>query len=276
VGNSLGRRVVKRLLHPLLTDDLYAYVQALSVAWDIRTRGWSEPEVDLVPLAAHAGDTVLDLGGNFGYYSYHLSRAVGRTGHVYAFEPVPFTYRTFGIVTKLLGLHNVEIVPMGCSDRGGPITFEVPVQANGALSAGLAYIGGRKHDHPGRETQVRWRQTREVTATVLRLDDFLPPIPDLPLIKADVEGAELFAFRGGERTIVEHKPTVICEINPWYLKGFDVTVAELASFFLDKGYHLYHYDNKKLTPTTIASIIEDNYVFVHPTRIDRLRALIDD
>jgi FkbM family methyltransferase len=274
-ANSLTRRVVKKLIYPLMTEDRYTYLVALSKAWDIRTGQYPEPELDLVPLAVHSGDTVIDLGANFGFYSYPLSRAVGPTGLVYAFEPVPFTYRTLRIVAKLLRFRNVEIVPKGCSDRAGVITFEVPLQESGAFMAGLAHIGGRKEDRPGKETQVRWKQTREVSAEVIRLDDFLPPLADLTFIKADVEGAELFAFRGAQETLAKYLPTVLCEINPWYLEGFGATVHDLVTFFFDKGYKLYHYENQKLTTVPESAVVEDNYVFVHPSRAHRLKSVID-
>jgi FkbM family methyltransferase len=273
-ADSVARRVVKKLIYPWMSEDQYGYFVALSKAWDIRMGADSEPELDLVSLAAHPGDTVLDLGANFGYYSYPLSRAVGPTGRVYAFEPVPFTHRTLRHVARLLRLRNVEIVPMGCGERAGSVTFEIPIQANGALSAGLAYIGGRRQDHAGKETQVRWNSTRTVAAELVRLDDFLPALHDLPFIKADVEGSELFAFRGAERTMTKHLPTVLCEINPWYLQGFGLEVNDLTSFFFDRGYRLYRYDDKRLAAVAPTEIVERNYVFVHPSRAHRLRSVI--
>jgi FkbM family methyltransferase len=273
-ANSLARRIIKKVIYPMMSEERYAYFVALSKAWDIRTGNYPEVELDLIPLAVHAGDRVLDIGANFGYYSYPLSRAAGSTGHVYAFEPVPFTFRTLQIVAHLLRLRNVEIIPKGCGDRAGTITLDVPLQANGAMSTGLAYISGRKQDHAGKEAQIRWTATRRVVAEVIRLDDFLPALDDLSFVKIDVEGAELFTFRGGERTIERHHPTVLCEINPWYLEGFGASVDDLASFFLTKGYDLYRYEDRKLISTPPSAVVERNYVFVHPSRADRLRSVI--
>jgi FkbM family methyltransferase len=275
-ADSLARRVIKNLLYPVLTEDRYAYVVALSKAWDIRTNSDSEPEIDLIPLAVRKGDTVVDLGANFGYYTYPLSRAVGPSGRVFAFEPIPFTCQALELVARLLRLRNVEIVPKGCSDRAGAIMFEVPIQANGAPNAGQAYISGRNEDRPGKDTQVRWKGTRQVKAEVLRLDDFLPSVSDLSFIKADIEGAELFAFRGGEQTISKHLPTVLCEINPWFLDGFGVKLDELMNFFFERGYRLYHYQDHKLRVIPVSAVVEDNYVFVHPSRVERLRVTIED
>ena len=103
-----------------------------------------------------AGDTVLDIGANFGLYCHHLSRIIG-AGRVYAFEPVPFTFSTLKLVARLLRFRpGVELIEKGCSDRTGTLTFTIPVQASGAVAAGQAYIGARDDDRAGKEGQVRW------------------------------------------------------------------------------------------------------------------------
>jgi FkbM family methyltransferase len=260
-------------------DSAYRYVQAAAKAWDIRVGSWTEPELALLPFIVRPGDTVLDLGANFGLYSYHLSRRVGRQGRVYAFEPVPSTHATCRFVLKWLRARNVVLVPKGCSDRSADVVFQVPLQASGHSSAGQAFLTTRDDAHEGWQQQVKWKTTREVAAQVVALDEFLPSVTELSLIKADVEGAELLAFRGAEQTISRHLPNVICEINPWFLAGFGLSTAELVGFFDRKGYSLYRLDDSvsrlKLRPTALEDIVEDNYVFVHPRRRDRLASLID-
>lgn len=275
-ANSAARRLVKKALYPLINEHTYVYFQALAKAWDIRKGKWSEPELDLIPLAVREGETALDVGANYGLYSYHLSRVP--RARVYAFEPVPFTFRTLALVARLLRLRGVELVEKGCSDRRGHITFTVPVQASGAMAAGQAYIGGRDDERAGREKQVRWASTRDVTAEVVALDEFLPAPGRLSLIKCDIEGAELLAFRGAERLIGEHLPTVICEINPWFLEGFGIGLGELLGFFEARGYRLYHYRREggrgRLREVAAAEVEEDNYVFIHPSRRERFAGLL--
>jgi FkbM family methyltransferase len=192
-ANSAARRLVKRVLYPVLNDSTYQYMQAVSKAWDIRTGSWTEPELDLIPYAVEPGDTAFDIGANFGMWSYHLQRHLGG-GRVYAFEPVPFTHRTLRQVARLLRFRNVEVIPKGCGDKTGEITFTVPVQASGAVAAGLAYRSGRNDDRAGRETQVRWAATRDIKGEVVALDEFLPGVERLSLVKCDIEGAELYAL----------------------------------------------------------------------------------
>lgn len=275
-ANSAARRLVKKALYPVLNEHTYVYFQALAKAWDIRKGKWSEPELDLIPPGVRAGETALDVGANYGLYSYHLSRAGGV--RVYAFEPVPFTFRTLAMVAWLLRFRNVELVEKGCSDRAGQISFTVPVQASGAMAAGQAYIGGRDDTRAGRERQVRWAATRDVTAEVVALDEFLPRVESLSLIKCDIEGAELLCFRGAERLIGEHLPTVICEINPWFLEGFGIRLEELLGFFDERGYKIYRYveegARRRLREVAAGEVEEDNYVFIHPSRLERFKEFL--
>jgi FkbM family methyltransferase len=277
-ANSTVRRLLKRITYPVLNEQTYRYMQAVSKAWDIRGGSWSEPELDLIPYAIKPGETALDIGANFGLYCYYLSRHLGGRGRVYAFEPVPFTHRTLKQVARLLRFRNVEIVPKGCSDKPGTITFTVPVQDSGQIAAGLAYRRGRNDDRAGKETQVRWRSTRDVEGEVIAIDEFVPKSEPVSLIKCDIEGAELYTFRGAESLIDRQLPSVICEINPWYLEGFGIHLEELTDFFLRKEYKIYHYTNdggvRRLSPVEVSEIVEDNYIFIHPSKRERFAALL--
>ncbi len=275
-ANSLPRRIVKRVARRVLDEDKYSYIQCGAKAWDIWRGSWYEPELDIIPFAVKQGDVVIDVGANFGLYCYHLSRAVGVTGKVWAFEPVPFTHKTLKRVAGVFSLKNVEVVPKGCSERNERITFSVPLAPMGTMSAGMAFIGTRTHDHPGRETQVRWQATREVSGDVVRLDDYMPSVADISFLKCDVEGAEPFVFRGATRLLDKHLPTLVCEINPFYLAGFDMQLDDLLGPLYARGYESYRLDDatKKLVRVKPTDIVEDNYVFVHPRRRARLLALL--
>src|SRR5260370_38755263 len=97
-ANSALRRITKKVLYSFLGDSSYKYFQAVSKARDIRNGSWSEPELDLIPFAVRPGGTALDLGANFGLYSYHLSRALGASCRPYSFGPAPFTFATTRVV----------------------------------------------------------------------------------------------------------------------------------------------------------------------------------
>ena len=268
-ANSRLRRIAKRILRPLAGDFVYSRLQSLAMAWDIRRGTWTEPELNLLPHAVRAGETALDIGANFGVYCFHLSRAVGPKGKVFAFEPIPFTFSVLSGVRRLLNLRNVQLFPYGCGNSPGTVVFSVPLQESGGISAGQAHIGTRNDDHAGREKQVRWNSTREITATVIRLDDFLTgfQLGELTLIKCDTEGAEFMVFEGASALLDKFLPTVILEINPWFLEGFGVSLSELLGLFQRRGYEMFSFKEGaagRLKPVTPDEVVEDNYVFIHP------------
>jgi FkbM family methyltransferase len=273
-ANSLPRRVIKKLLAPVLGERSYAVFQALAMGWDIRTGAWSEPELELISHAVRSGDTVLDIGANFGLYAYHLSRAVAPHGKVYSFEPIPFTAATFRLVARMLAFSDVQLVEKGCGEKSGRITFSVPLMDTGAISAGLVHMGQRDNARAGRERHARFDKTKEIECDVVALDEFLPDVTNLSFLKCDIEGADLFAMRGARRTLEKHHPTVIIEINPWFLEGFGLKTADLVGFFESLGYRLYRYEGGRLHATALEDVVEDNWVFVHPSRRDRLATLL--
>jgi hypothetical protein len=80
-------------------------------------------------------------------------------------------------------------------------------------------------------------------------------------------------LRGIENLIERHCPTVLCEINPWFLEGYGIPLQELEGFFVDRDYGMYRYEmvgeRRLLRPTAVEDVVEDNYLFVHPRRRDR-------
>ncbi len=280
-ADSLARRLLKRLLFPLVNERTYQLAQAIAKAWDIRRGNWTEPELQLIPFAVDSGESVLDIGANYGLYTYHLSRAVTPSGKVYAFEPIPFTYETCQLVGKLLRFKQTEIFPKGCSDHTGRVAFTLPVQRSGSISAGQVHIAGRNDERNGKDIYSPFDRTLEMWCDVVAVDEFLPELSNLSLIKSDIEGADLLALRGASRTIERNHPTVICEIKNWFLDGFGIRPDEFGEFFFNKGYGMFHYDilggHGILQPVTLGALGmcgSDNYVFVHESRRDRFAPLL--
>jgi len=272
-ANSALRRAVKRLLVRAIPERLYSYVQALVMAADIRSGRLSEPELGVLPVAVLPGDIAIDIGANYGLYSYHLSRAVGTTGRVYAFEPIPFTYHSLRLVARILRMRNVEAFAKGCSDRTGPCVFRVPLQDSGAIAAGLAHI--RPEPASDDMHSMGGRGTREIAADLVALDEFLPPLPDVSFVKCDIEGAELYAFKGFERTIATHSPTVVCEIEQRHLSRFGLRREQVFAFFAEHGYRSFVWQDGGLRDADSSGAVpEGNVIFVHPRRLARVASLV--
>jgi len=254
---------VKRVAAPLLNEATYSVLQAAAMGWDIHRGTWFEDEIDFAKRVISPGDTALDIGANFGLWAHHLSRAVGPSGHVHSFEPIPFTARTFRVLSHVLRFaKNTELHEVGCGETNERVVFKVPVMNTGAISAGLVHMG-RNDDRPGREVFARFPKTKDVPCRVVRIDDHLPDLQRVSFIKCDIEGADLFALRGAKQTIAQHKPALVVEITPWFLEGFGTKVEDLTGFMRDLGYRAYRYQKGALVPTTDENIVEANWLFLH-------------
>lgn len=243
--------------------------------YDIRSGGWYEPELDLMPFAVEPGETVLDIGANFGLWSYHLSRHVGPNGRVLAFEPIPSTYAILLWVRRLFRLRNVDPIQLGCSNRSDRVQFSVPLQGSGGIDAGLAHIGGRtEHSEPNAISYG----SLHVWCDVVALDEYLSETQEVTFIKCDIEGAEVLALRGAEMLVDRYRPTVVCEISEDFVKGFGFEVQHLTDFLARYGYHQYHYDRGRLPPlwevAPDSEVTWHNYAFIHPSRMGRFVSLL--
>src|SRR5207248_1572951 len=98
------------------------------------------------------------------------------------------------------------------------------------------------------------------------------------LIKCDTEGAEFMVFEGASALLDKFLPTVILEINPWFLDGFGVSLGELLGLFQRRGYEMFSYKEGgagRLQPVNPYEVVEDNYVFIHPRYKDRFSVFIE-
>lgn len=68
---------------------------------------------------SRGGELVLDIGANIGYYTLLMSKMVGESGKVYAFEPEPKNFEILQKNIKLNNANNVVIEKLALSDKVG-------------------------------------------------------------------------------------------------------------------------------------------------------------
>jgi FkbM family methyltransferase len=157
------------------TDDLIGRVLAISGVW--------EPTVTAAFRRAVApGDVCLDIGAHIGYYALLAGRLAGPTGHVYAFEPHPRTYRQLVRNLELNGLTNVTAVEQAV----GPEEASAELYEGPGTNSGLATLSpdlAAKTTPAGRTLRV---DVAPVTAAVRH-----EQLERVRVIKIDVEWHEL-------------------------------------------------------------------------------------
>src|ERR1700677_4024093 len=136
------------------------------------------------------GATVLDVGANKGIYCFWMTRAVGPSGSVIAFEPQPEMRDSIERRKSRFDWRNLRVMNVALSDSDGRMNLSRRTIGDG--SATLEVARRRSTD-----------ATLDVRAT--RLDAIAgETFANLKFIKCDVEGHELNVFRGGEQTLRRH------------------------------------------------------------------------
>jgi FkbM family methyltransferase len=118
-------------------------------------------------------------------------------------------------------IHQVAV-----GDEDGEVTFHFDVDAS-----------ARSSMHKNASIQ----NEQKLTVKLKRLDDLLGVSTNgaghrVHFLKVDVEGAELFAFRGARGIIARDKPPVFYECAPPTLKPFNITTFDVFAFFESINY----------------------------------------
>jgi FkbM family methyltransferase len=177
-----------------------------------------QPESSVLANLVQQGDTVYDIGANFGWTTSLLARRVGERGKVIAFEPSPQALRLLRLTAA--DLPQVTVHPVALSEAFGQSDFYVT----------------RHLDRSSLTADRAGDEIREVIQVkIWGLDDFIAQarLPQPAVIKCDVEGAELNVFRGAEQTLARG-PLVLFEYVDRFGKANGFDFAELQKMILGR------------------------------------------
>lgn len=258
--NSPIRTFIKPILFKLLGNRGYKYTQYLAKVKDIKNRLVEEAEMELLPELVKEGDQVLDIGANYAYFSERLSGLVGKTGKVYAFEPIPFTYDVCKKVLQHFNCSNVELYKLGVGEKNEKVTFHIPQVDFGAISAGQAHIGNRNNDQGTPNDLYTFKKHQEVDCEIVSIDHFLlNKLSGVSFIKMDIEGAEYFALKGMKDTLQKFRPVILIEIVPFFLEGFNVDLSEFRNFIeKELGYKIYRYNKETKKLALVGEVFDES------------------
>jgi FkbM family methyltransferase len=197
----------------------------------------------LVEALVCQGDVVLDIGANWGYFTYRLASLVGPQGHVHAFEPNPIVGRRLDAARRVYD--NVSVYPIGLSDRAGEARLSVPIVGDHRVS-GLASV---------EVTQARSTVPHEELPIRLeRLDALALADGPVAFIKCDVEGHEFAVLRGGEEMLRRSQPVLLVEIEQRHQEG---DIWETFDYLKGLGYTGYAIHTSGLRPLEVFEVQRD-------------------
>lgn len=172
------------------------------------------------------GMIVADVGANFGYYTILLSRLVGSTGQVYAFEPSRRFRERLVDHLERNRCTNVLVVDCGLSDS----SESKELYHEDSCSPALFSMGGQPLD-----VEVEMAKLRT-------LDDYVgeTKIQRMDFMKVDIEGYESRFVKGAEETLRKFRPIILMEFNHLHLLTVGSGVDRLADQLKVLGYVLYN------------------------------------
>jgi len=194
---------------------------------------WEPEETHFIKHHVKNGDTVIDIGANYGYYTILFSKLVGPSGSVHAFEPLSDMVSLIRRNIELNNLdNNVHIVNKGLSNHKSDVMlYTYKELGSGATSASRRWFGAcTKH-----------------RAHMITLDAYVKQqrIRKVHFIKCDVEGAEMLVFQGSKNVLLRDQPTILFEITNARVK-FGYSQKDIFSFLEKYNYLFYQIQNNRL------------------------------
>ena len=196
------------------------------------------------------GYNVLDIGGNYGWYAMQVAREKPKA-NIFSFEPIPSTFNFLNENIRLNNLNNIKTFNFGLSDADGSFNFYFDPHLS--VNASLANVSGNN-------------EVENITCFVKKLDNFVKGQKiKVDFIKCDVEGAELFVFKGGFDLIKKDYPIIFTEMLRKWTAKFNYHPNDIISFFQNLGYSCFTSSQGHLLHFNIVdeNTIETNYFFLH-------------
>jgi len=201
-----------------------------NILWSQSMGGWFVPENESAIecmlhmegyepvewVAPQKGDVFLDIGAFVGWHAIRAARIVGPSGRVISLEPDPSNRKQLEGNIALNGITNCEVSPLAAWSKTGKE---------------LGWYTGKspdccRVDEAGHSASVRTTTVDDLVGD-LQLDR-------LNWIKMDIEGGEIEALKGAEKTLRHYHPLLFVEVHDTaagvkeLLKRYDYSIEKEA------------------------------------------------
>ena len=214
---------------------------------------YEKNELDMIARLMENDFTVWDIGGNVGWHAINLAKSFPRA-RILAFEPIPSTFEQLKKNVALNGTSNVSLYNFGFSNKSEVLNFYFYPECSGnASSMNLSQKAS----------------VRTLRCPVKTIDEFAEEeCLKVDFIKCDVEGAELFVFQGGLKTLGRDKPVIFAEmVRKWSAK-FNYHPNRIIELLRDIGYHCFKIEENALAEffAMDENTAETNFFFLHAVK----------
>jgi FkbM family methyltransferase len=189
---------------------------------------FSPGETDAFRQIVQRGWTVVEAGANIGAHTVDLSRLVGPEGVVLAFEPQRLVFQTLCANLALNSCANVHASQAGLGAVTGEVTTPFLAPDQPFNFGGVSLLGA----------------TEGETAPLRTIDDL--GLTACHFIKLDIEGMEVEALKGAEKTVRAFRPMMYVENDR------KERSEQLITLLLSWRYRLYWHITSLFSPDNFA------------------------
>lgn len=212
-------------------------------------------EWQIIRRHVSAGDVVLDIGANIGFYTTRLSRLVGAAGRVHSFEPDATNFRHLSSAACMLP--NVSLNNKAVGRESGQLKLYLSDSLN--------------VDHRTYEPEM---YDSVLTVDVTSIDDYLlGQDGHVDFIKMDIQGHEMEAVAGMSKMLEKNpKITMLSEFWPYGLRQSGGSAGAYFVLLQRHGFTLTLLSSGKSQPLTqetvarLESLGEERYFNVLAVR----------
>jgi FkbM family methyltransferase len=253
IGSYLAKKITRRHLRSISKEYIETKDQLAMFSFDFISQmisvdgRYEDGELKLIEKLFNGrfgNQAILDIGANIGNHTVAFSKIAKK---VYAFEPNIFVFELLRMNTKKL--KNVEVFNFGASDQNQLILAKIPKLNWGGGSLDL----DKKNSQPNKFIEVLFKLKTLDSIQILQKIN-------IGMIKIDVEGHELNAFKGMRSLLRKNKPIILFEQN----RGIENQTSEEIKFLQSIGYK-YLYEFKKtddwITPSYFPKTFQSIFRF---------------
>jgi len=220
--------------------------------------GWWEPEVlRVLPGLARLSSGVMDVGAHTGLFTL-IALTENPAARAVAIEPVMANAQLLHANLRENGLlERCVLAVAAVAEAPGVVQFDLgPVEVPMTASISSSGRNGVRIPAVSVDTVAGW-------------------LPNVDLVKIDVEGFEHLVLQGGRETLIRHRPTIVIECLP------GSRVEEFAETWVHLGYKRFHLLPDRAVPVPVIDAAMDapthNYLLTaRPEVVDEITGTVND
>ena len=185
-------------------------------------------EIQFIKKVIRPGNTVIDIGGNIGFYTRLFSELVGSDGLVITFEPDQINFEH--LVQNTKSLTNIQLINKAVSFHSQGVSL---------YKSNTLNVDHRTYSHDDSDSSIH--------IDSISIDEFLQDQP-VDFIKMDIQGYEMSALQGMEQTLLKHSPVVLMEYWPYGLITAGRAPLEIFTYVESLGYDYFQLNDGDFGP----------------------------